>query len=253
MPSKATPAVLALALAALPSLACAQDTLRPTGGVSTALGTHHPVAADGRRFRCFTLQTRPGERYRISLFSDAFVPIIRAGKGAACSSLSRPVEDRREGDERSAMVEIGGDGESWSVSAGALANGTGAFHLSVERTVTVPATPAPIEFGRSLSAALTPDDAVTPQFMAYDCYSFRAARGDDLVFTMRSSAFKPALQLYAGPDCQGQAISSRNEWTEGEAKLTESIVNSEVYSVRARSLQRDAFGPYTLTLSRNPQ
>lgn len=244
---------LPLLLLVSPSLARSQETLRPTGGVSTGLGSHHPTAPDGRRFRCFGLQTRPGERYQVSLFSDAFVPVLRAGRGKDCTALSKPVEDRREEGERSATIELAGDGELWSVSAGATSGGTGSFNLMVDRTVTVPAEPVQIEPGRSVSSALTPDDAVTAQSKAYDCYSFRASRGHDLVATMRSSAFQPALQLYAGPDCQGQPINSRNNWAEGVATLTESVANSETYSLRALSQARDAFGAYSLTLSRNGQ
>ncbi len=241
---------LVLVGAASPSFAQAPETLWPAGGITTSMGSHHPVAPDGRRFRCFGLQTRPGERYTVSLYSDAFAPVLRAGRGADCTSLSKPIEDRREGSERAATVEIAGDGERWSISAGALASETGAFHLQVDRTVTVPATPVPIEIGQPLRSRLTPDDAVTAQHRTYDCYAFRAVRGDDLIATMRSTAFKPALQLYASPDCQGKSINSMNNWSEEAATLTESIANTEVYSIRAQSMQRGSFGPYSVTLSR---
>lgn len=234
----------------MPTLAAAQEQLRPTGGISTSMGTHHPLMTGVGRFRCYSLQTRASERYQVTLLSEAFAPVVRAGKGKSCEALTQVVEDRKVDGERLADVHLDGDGTIWLIAAIAPDGATGGYHLGVNRIQTAPAVTLNMRFGQTLSSALTPDDAVNTIFAAYDCYRFEASRGDDLIVTMRSSAFKPAVALYAGGSCEGTPISFQNEFGEGEARLVQSITNTEVYSVRARSQLRDQFGAYSLTLQR---
>lgn len=112
---------------------------------------------------------------------------------------------------------------------------------------------ASLEVGSEVQGALTADDAVgVEDEYRYDAYSFRAAAGQRLEFTLRSEAFDAYLAIYE--DGLDEAVASDDDGLDDstDSRLRFTAKQSGTYRLHARTLSGLEGGDYSLALTELP-
>jgi hypothetical protein len=118
-------------------------------------------------------------------------------------------------------------------------------------TVTPDPLPQPtsIRSGQSVSGELTESDPRMDDASRYDLYSFTARRGQQVIITLRSSAFDAYMALGQIDGESFTSLESNDDDGGGDdAQINYRIPRDGVYLIRANSLFANQTGAYTVEL-----
>jgi hypothetical protein len=106
----------------------------------------------------------------------------------------------------------------------------------------------PLRAGQTVRGALTATDPKADDDSYYDVYTYRGRRGENVTFTLRSTAFDAFLTLGRMAGGQFTQIESDDDSGGGtDARLTVTLPEDGEYAVRANTLSAGETGAYTLT------
>lgn len=248
--------VASVALAALAATpAFAQS---PVWSGDGTLADSDRATEDGHRYDDHVVRLQAGQRYRISLDSDAFDPVLRLYR----STSEEPVAENDDGGESlnsrlSFQPPESGDYVLRATSYSA--DGRGAYSARVETQAPLP--PPVTTPGQSVSAtgtwslwqgALTASDPDVDG-RHYRDYLIRMEAGQTRYISLTASDFDPIVQIFAASERGNDTPMTLDEDDDGGVGLNSFMVfQPEVagdYIVRVMSLGSGGTGPYTLYVS----
>lgn len=106
----------------------------------------------------------------------------------------------------------------------------------------------PLRAGQTVRGELTASDPKADDDSHYDVYTYRGRRGENVTFTLRSTAFDAFLAV--GRISGGQFTEMESDDDSGggtDARLTVTLPADGDYAVRANTLSAGETGAYTLT------
>jgi hypothetical protein len=113
--------------------------------------------------------------------------------------------------------------------------------------------PQLLSLGQRVDGEITPSDARgRDDAYVFDAYSFEAREGQRLEAIMRSAAFDAALEVLAPGDEEPLYFDDDSLGEGTDARLRFVAPEDGVYILRARTLQEDGLGPYSLDLVERP-
>lgn len=250
--------------------AVSQGRLSIGNSVSGSLTDEDPTLDDDSHYDLWTYSGRSGETVRLTLRSSDFDAYLSFGQSEGDDFTEQESDDDGAGGTDAKLtVTLSNDGE-YSVRVNSLSAGeTGDYTLLVEQgdpsevsvedehdhdegeTVTPDPLPEPtaIRSGQSVSGELTESDPRMDDASRYDFYSFNARRGQQVVVTMRSTAFDSYMAL---GQIDGESFTSLESNDDGgggdDAQINFRIPRDGAYVIRANSLFANQTGAYTVEL-----
>jgi hypothetical protein len=197
------------------------------------------VGEEQHRFDSHNLRLEAGQRYRISVNSEAFDPVARL---------------YRQGDNATPVAENDDSGGTLNSRINFTPDASGNFVLRVSAfsadgrgaytaAALVPPPPPPgVPVPWSTAGQITDSDATTGEGR-YDDYSLRLEGGRRYVFTVESSAFDPIASLYrAGED----DVLAQNDDSGGtlNSRISFLVPEGGDYILRVAPLGSDGRGDY---------
>ena len=198
----------------------------------------------------YRLDARAGQRLRITVASDQFVPM------AAIGTL--------QNDEFVALASSGGetpgiltyrvaeDGEYY-VQAGSRGHDTGPYTLRIEdRRDAAQPRATPVRRGQTVSGTLREGDPELDDGRWHDLYSYTGRAGERIRIAMSSDEFDTVLILGRVVDGEFRELESNDDAEDGDS--TDSSIVIELpedgrYVIQATSFQGRTEGAYRLTVS----
>ncbi len=106
----------------------------------------------------------------------------------------------------------------------------------------------PIRSGQTLRGELTASDPKADDDSHFDVFTYRGRRGENVTFTLRSTAFDAFLTLGHMAAGQFKQLESDDDGAGGtDARITVTLPADGEYSLRANTLSAGEMGAYTLT------
>jgi hypothetical protein len=248
--------------------AVSQGEVRIGSSVSGTLSDDDPTLDDDSHYDLLTYRGRSGETVRVTLRSDDFDAYLSFGQmeGDDFTELESD-DDGAGGTDAKLTVTLSSDGD-FVVRVNSLSEGeTGDYTLLLEQgdpsevsaeddhdhdsgeTVTADPLPQPtaIRGGQEVSGELSESDPRMDDASRYDLYSFNARRGQQVVVTMRSTAFDSYMALGQIDGESFNALESNDDDGGGDdAQINYRVPRDGVYVIRANSLFANQTGAYTV-------
>ncbi|HYW09574.1 MAG TPA: DUF4344 domain-containing metallopeptidase [Longimicrobium sp.] len=266
----------AVLVAALPAAAAAQPgtAIRAGQAISGSLSASDSRMDDGSYYDQYVYRGRPGEQVVITMRSGAFDTFLAGGRIVSGTFAPDGSDDDGAGGTDSQLTVAVGSGGVLVIRANSLeAGSTGAYTIEVASSGgggTVPATPRPtpapaptpnrpqpggapgtISAGQTISGELQTSDMKLADESYADEYRYNGRPGDQIVITLRSTAFDTYLAW--GTGSAGSFASEAMDDDSGggtNSQLRVTVGSSGSYTIRANSLGGAATGAYTLTVER---
>lgn len=246
-------AVAATALLAFSAPLAAQPVWSGEGQLQDS----DPQMEEGRRFDEHRLQLQAGQRYRISVDSDAFDPVARLSRAGATEPVAE--NDDSAGLNPRITYATSESGEYVLRVYGYSPDGRGAYTARVEAlpppppAITTPGTPTPVT-GTWLrwDGALTESDSSREE-RHYDDYLVRFEAGQSRYILVDSAAFDTMVQVISldGRDSEPPAMLSQDD--DNGVGLNSLLVfeagEAGDYIIRVTSFGENSTGAYRLWVS----
>lgn len=249
----ASTALAALALPAVPALA--QSPVWSGNGTLTDSDSR---GEEDRRYDDHVVRLQAGQRYRISLDSDDFDPVLKIYR----STSEEPLAENDDGGESlnsrlSFTPEVSGDYVLRATSYGT--DGRGAYAARVETLAPLP--PPVTTPGQTVTSsgtwsmwqgALTESDPDI-EGAPYRDYLIRAEAGQVRYISLNASDFDPMVQVFPAAERDSDSPMVTDEDDDGGVGLNSFLVfapdTAGDYIVRVRSFGTGGTGAYTLYVS----
>ena len=250
--------------------AVSQGRLSIGSSVSGSLTDDDPTLDDDSHYDLWTYHGQSGETLRATLRSTDFDAYLSVGQmdGDDFTEIESD-DDGAGGTDAKLTVTLPADGD-YIVRVNSLSEGeTGDYSLLLEQgdpsevsadddhdhdggaTVTPDPLPQPtaIRSGQSVSGELSESDPRMDDASHYDLYSFNARRGQQVVITLRSSAFDAYMALGQIDGESFNTLESNDDDGGGDdAQINYRIPRDGVYVIRANSLFANQTGAYTVEM-----
>ncbi|HEX8360607.1 MAG TPA: hypothetical protein VF613_10880, partial [Longimicrobium sp.] len=250
----------ALLLAAAPAAAQPGTAVRAGQTVNGSLAASDTKLDDGSFYDQYVYRGRPGEQVVVTMRSGAFDTYLSAGAMNGATFASSATDDDGAGGTDSRLTVAVGESGVLVIRANSLTGGaTGAYTLEVAGGSTAerpqPAGQmAAISAGQTVNGQLQSSDMKLGDNSYADEYRYEGRAGEQLVITLRSSAFDTYLVWGTG---QGTAFRSAQTDDDGaggtDSRLNVTVGSNGTYTIRANSLAASSTGAYTLTVERAGQ
>ena len=217
-----------------------------------------PVMMDeeGSSYDLYSVRLQPGQRYAISVASDAFDTFLEAGplRGESIE-VTHSDDDGGDGTD-SRLLFTAEEATRLGVRVTSFAAGVGPYTLRVD---TIPApgplTAQELAFGETREGELSLGDHMLPDGTYFDLYSFRGEAGDTVVISLSSDELDMFLSL-GRPMGAGEMDVMETDDDGGEgynARLIYRLPESGEYHVRAESYSGGSTGSYRISLQRDEE
>ena len=239
----ASVAALAFTLIAAPAsaqAAASSQAQQPWSGQGE-LTDNDSVGEEQHRFDDHTLQLEAGQRYRISVNSEAFDPVARLYRQGSTTAVA----ENDDGDGLNSRINFT-PAESGAYTLRVLAfsaEGRGAYTAAL---AALPALPPGVPVPWSASGRITdsdPDSGVGASGPRYDEYTLRLEAGRRYILRVNSSDFDPQAMLFrsGGED----ALAQNDDGDDGlNSRISFSPTESGDYVLRVLPLGQDGRGAY---------
>jgi len=214
---------------------------------------------DGHRYDDHVVRLQAGQRYRISLDSDAFDPVLRLYR----STSDEPIAENDDGGEslNSRLSFQPTESGDYVLRATAYsADGRGAYSARVETQAPLP--PPVTTPGQTVSSSgnwslwqgqLTSNSAQNDEGAHYQDYLIRAEAGQTRYISLTAGDFDPVIQILRAADRGNEESYPIEEDDDGGIGLNSFLVfapdEAGDYIVRVKSYGSDGTGAYTLYVS----
>lgn len=248
----------AAVLCALPAALAAQagTPIRAGQTVSGSLAASDARLDDGSYYDHYVYRGRPGEEVVVTMRSTAFDAYLAVGTMNGDEFDSDGTDDDGGGGTDSRLSATVGPGGVLVIRANSLAGGaTGAYTVHVQSGGGATPEPAPggatISAGQTVRGELQRTDMRLADNSYADDYRYTGSAGDEIVITLRSTAFDTYLVWGTGAGSSFRSEKTDDDGAGGtDSQLTVTVGSSGSYTVRANSLAGSSTGAYTLSVER---
>jgi hypothetical protein len=244
---------LALETAPTPTTAVAQPIRIGQTVNGTLAETDAVLEDDDTYYDTYTLSLQRGQRVAIEMRADSngIDPFLNVGRMAGGEFSSIKTDDDGAGGLNSRVVLTADETGEYVIRANEVGAKTGPYTLSVTERHPGPttATPHPIEPNTEVQGKLDDDDPQDSTDQSYfDYWTYQAHAGERVTITMKSDAFDTFVAVGT---LDGTAFHELDSNDDGDnmgtnSQLTYTFANAGTYVIRAKALQGESQGPYTL-------
>jgi hypothetical protein len=208
-----------------------------------------PEQEEGGRYDAYAFRAAAGQRFIVTLKSDAFDPLVRVGRmnGPDFVELAQN-DDGPDDGLNSRLVFTAPTAGEYVIRATALEDGEGRYTVGLSEAP--PAPPAkPIAIGDSLDGTLgentgTNDDGVRAEF-----YRFTATAGQRVAVELSSRDFDTYLTLRKASDNSVVAEDDDGAGSGTNSRIAQTLDEAGDYVIEARALSGDGEGKFTLKIT----
>ena len=226
------------------------NTIRAGESVNGRLETSDARMADQSFVDTYVYQGRPGEQILVMLASADFDAYLRGGRMQGGTFVPVDSDDDGGGGTNSRLqVTVDASG-SYAIQANSLrANTTGSYTLRVESAGGAPTGAQAIAVGQTVSGRIDTSDPKMADNTHYDLYVYRGRPGEQVLVTLRSTAFDAYLSWgrMAGDDYTAEA-SDDDSGGGTNSQLVGTVGSGGTYAIRANTLRAGETGSYTLSV-----
>jgi hypothetical protein len=226
------------------------NTIRAGESVNGRLETSDARMSDQSFVDTYVYQGRPGEQILVTLASTEFDAYLRGGRMQGGTFVPVDSDDDGGGGTNSRLqVTVDASG-TYAIQANSLrANTTGSYTLRVESAAGAPAGAQAIAMGQTVSGRIDTSDPRMSDNTHYDLYVYRGRPGEQVLVTLRSTAFDAYLSWgrMAGDDYTAEA-SDDDSGGGTNSQLVGTVGSGGTYAIRANTLRAGETGSYTLSV-----
>ncbi len=212
------------------------------------LSARDPETDDGRPYDAFSFRARQGERFAVSLDSEAFDPVVRVGRNVDGTFVQLAEnDDGPDSGLNSRLVFTAPENGEYLIRVTPLdAAGTGAYSLGL-REGPAPAPSQPIAIGATVEGELTESDGKSEGDTPTDAWRFEGREGQRIRIEMMSDDFDTYLELF---DENRVSLDEDDDGgPEGtNSRITFTLPRTGAYIIEARAFA-DGTGGYSLSLT----
>ncbi|WP_395945610.1 PPC domain-containing protein [Brevundimonas sp.] len=216
---------------------------------SGELTDRDPEQEDGGRYDAYSFRAAAGQRFIVTLKSEAFDPLVRVGRmnGPDFVELAQN-DDSADDGLNSRLVFTAPTAGDYVIRATALEDGSGRYTVGLAEAP--PAPPAkPIAIGDSIDGSLgenagTNDDGARAEF-----YRFTATAGQRVAVELSSKDFDTYLALRKASDNSVVAEDDDGAGSGTDSRIAQTLDEAGDYIIEARAFSGDGEGKFTLKLS----
>lgn len=213
------------------------------------LSARDPESDAGYPYDAFAFRARSGERFALSLDSEAFDPVVKVGRMTADGGFEELAEndDGPDAGLNSRLIFTAPDNGEYLVRATSLnLSETGGYSLRMEQGPP-PIAAQGIAIGDTVQGQLTESDGKSAGDARADAYRFQGREGQRIRIDMSSGDFDTYLELF-----DGNRVSLAEDDDGGpegtDSRVTFTLPRSGDYIIEARAFS-DATGDYELAIS----
>ncbi|HEY0598608.1 PPC domain-containing protein [Brevundimonas sp.] len=216
--------------------------------VNGDLSSRDPETEDGLAYDAFSFRARRGDRFALSLDSEAFDPLLRVGRmqGGDFVELAQNDDGPDSGLNSRLVFAAPEDGEYLIRVTPLTAADTGAYSLRLQEGPP-PVAAQSIAIGDSIEGQLTETDGKSDSDIPADAYRFEGREGQRIRIEMSSDDFDTYLELF--DDNRVSLEQDDDGGAEGtNSRLVFTLPRTGPYIVEARAFSA-ATGDYSLSIS----
>ncbi|HEX8276783.1 MAG TPA: DUF4344 domain-containing metallopeptidase [Longimicrobiaceae bacterium] len=226
------------------------NTIRAGESVNGRLEAGDAKMSDQSFVDTYLYQGRPGEQILVTLTSGDFDAYLRGGRMQGSEFVAVDSDDDGAGGTNSRLQVTVGSSGTYAIQANSLrANTTGGYTLRVESAGGTPTGAASIAMGQTVSGRIDTSDPKLSDNTHYDLYVYRGRPGEQVLVTLRSTAFDAYLAWgrMAGTSFTSEA-SDDDSGGGSNAQLVATVGSSGTYAIQANTLRAGETGSYTLSV-----
>ncbi|KQW83932.1 PPC domain-containing protein [Brevundimonas sp. Root1279] len=216
------------------------------------LTTRDPESDAGYPYDAFAFRGRGGERFALSLDSEAFDPVIKVGRMTSDGGFEELAEndDGPDAGLNSRLIFTAPDDGDYLVRVTSLnVSGTGGYSLHMEQGPP-PIAAQGIAIGDTVQGQLTASDGKSTGDARADAYRFQGREGQRVRIDLTSSDFDTYLELF-----DGNRVSLSEDDDGGpegtNSRVTFTLPRNGDYIIEARAFS-EATGDYELAITEVP-
>lgn len=217
--------------------------------VKGAISPGDPETDEGSRYDAYVFTARAGERFAISLQSEAFDPMVAVGRGGSTpfDELARN-DDAPTGGLNSYLTFTAPADGDYLIWVAPVADRDGDYTLALQ-TAPAPAE-QPIAIGDTVAGELTAESPLSDAGAPADSYRFDGTAGQRVLIEMSSDDFDTYLELFAQRAGGRESLAADDDGgAEGtDSRLVATLPETGAYLIEARAFASGE-GDYVLTLS----
>jgi hypothetical protein len=226
------------------------NTIRSGESVNGRLETSDARMSDQSFVDTYVYQGRPGEQILVTLTSSDFDAYLRGGRMQGSEFVAVDSDDDGAGGTNSRLqVTVDASG-TYAIQANSLRpNTTGGYTLRVEGAGGTPTGAASIAMGQTVNGRIDTTDPKLSDNTHYDLYVYRGRPGEQVLVTLRSTAFDAYLAWgrMAGNTFTSEA-SDDDSGGGSNSQLVATVGSSGTYAIQANTLRAGETGSYTLSV-----
>ena len=213
------------------------------------LTSRDPEQDDGGPYDAFAFRAGAGERFVVTLDSDAFDPLVRVGRMNGPDFVELANNDDAPGGGLNARLTFTAPSAGeYIVRATSVDDRTGRYEVGLSEAP--PAPPSkPIAVGDEVKGELGDDSATNDDGQRADTYRFAGTAGQRVAIEMKSSDFDTYLTLRRASDGTELAQDDDGAGSGTDSRIARTLDADGDYVIEARGFSDDAEGDYTLKLS----
>ena len=216
------------------------------GGELTA---RDPEQEDGGRYDAYAFRANAGDRFVVTLDSEAFDPLVRVGRmnGPDFVEIGSN-DDAPGGGLNSRLTFTAPTAGEYVIRATSLEDGLGRYEVGLAEAP--PAAPSkPIAVGDEIKGELGSESATNDDGQRADTYRFTGTNGQRVAIEMKSSDFDAYLTLRRASDDTVLAEDDDGAGSGTDARIARTLDADGDYIIEARGFSDEAEGDYTLKLT----
>ncbi len=220
--------------------------------VNGDLTARDPEQDEGGRYDAYVFRAAAGQRFTVTLESEAFDPLVRVGRmnGPDFVELAQN-DDAGGGGLNARLVFTAPENGEYILRATAVGEGEGRYAIGLaEAPPMAPSTP--ISVGAEIEGALGEDSATNDDGQPADTYRFSGAAGQRIAVEMTSDDFDAYLVLRRASD---NAVLAEDDDSAGDgtdARIAHTLDADGDYIIEARAFSAEGEGDYSLELTETP-
>jgi hypothetical protein len=224
-------------------------TIRAGDVASGRLQASDPRLSDNSHYHSYRISGGAGEKFLITLTSDDFDAYLRWGRESGGSFESLDYDDDSAGGTNARLEVTLTTAGTYTIQANSYgADATGAYTLSVEG-VGAGANLPQLRVGQPVRGSMTASDPVLSDNSHYKLYVYQGRPGEEVLVTLRSSAFD--AYLHTGR-MVGGAFESESTDDDGgggtDSQILATVGSSGALTVQANTLRGGETGAFTLSV-----
>ena len=213
------------------------------------LTSRDPEQDEGGPYDAFAFRAGAGERFVVTLNSDAFDPLVRVGRMNGTDFVELGDNDDEPGGGLNARLTFTAPSAGeYIVRATSVDDRMGRYEVSLSEAP--PAPPSkPIAVGDEVKGELGDDSATNDEGQRADTYRFAGTTGQRVAIEMKSGDFDTYLTLRRASDGTVLAQDDDGAGSGTDSRIARTLDADGDYVIEARGFSDDAEGDYTLKLS----